>query len=124
MDDGRLHEKRFIVLQVDDHTITCVINSEVSEFVRARPTLLRCQVLMHAVEHLFMDHDSFIDCSRVRSFMTEEVVADLMSRPEWMLGEATDRCCADIAAGLKASETLSVVEVTSICGALADRANP
>ena len=26
MDDGRLHEKRFVVLHVDAHTTTCVIN--------------------------------------------------------------------------------------------------
>ncbi len=37
MDDDKLHEKRFIVLHVDDHTITCVINSEVSQFIRTRP---------------------------------------------------------------------------------------
>jgi hypothetical protein len=77
MDDGQLHEKRFVVLHVD--------------------------------------------CSRVRSFLTEEVVADLMSRPEWILGDAANTCCNDIAAGIKASETLAVAEVERICRALSSR---
>src|SRR5690349_122232 len=118
MDDGQLHEKRFVVLHVDEHTVTCVINSEINQFIRTRPALLRCQVRMHAAGHPFMDHDSHIDCSRVRSFLTEEVIADLMSRPEWILGNATDGCCDDIAAALKASETLSLAEVDSYCASL------
>ena len=30
MDDGLLHEKRFVVLHVDETTVTCVINSRIS----------------------------------------------------------------------------------------------
>lgn len=77
MDDGRLHEKRFVVLHVAAHTATCVINSEVGPFVRARPELHRCQVLMPARDHEYMDHDSHVDCSRTRAFLTEDVVAAL-----------------------------------------------
>ncbi len=121
MDDGRLHEKRFVVLLVDAHTTTCVINSEISPFVRARPALLRCQVLMRSAQHDFMDHDSHIDCSRVRSFLTDDVVADLTSRPEWILGDATDSCRHDISAGLKVSQTLSAMDVERLCNSLSTR---
>ena len=121
MDDGRLHEKRFVVLHVDDHTTTCVINSDIGKFVRARPALMRCQVLIQRAQHDFMDHDSHVDCSRVRSFLTEEVIADLMSRPEWILGDVTDSCCDDITAGIKSSETLSVAEVERLCSSLNSR---
>lgn len=122
MDDGRLHEKRFVVLHVDAHTTTCVINSEISQFIGTRPALLRCQVVIQVAQHDFMNHDSHIDCSRVRSFLTDEVIADLMSRPEWILGDASASCCTDIMAGIKASETLSVAEIARICSALASRA--
>jgi hypothetical protein len=121
MDDGRMHEKRFVVLHVDDHTTTCVINSEINQFIRARPALLRCQVLMHGAQHDFMDHDSHVDCTRVRSFLTDEVIADLVSRPEWILGDATDSCCDDIAAGINSSETLSLAEVERLCSSLSTR---
>lgn len=76
---------------------------------------------MKAAQHDFMDHDSHIDCSRVRAFLTDEVIADLMTRPEWILGNAVDSCCQDITAGLKASETLSAAEVERLCDSLATR---
>jgi hypothetical protein len=119
MDDGRLHEKRFVVPHLDAHTTTCVINSEISQFIRTRPALLRCQVTMRVAQHDFMDHDSYIDCSRVRSFLTDEILADLMSRPEWILGDASETCRSDIMAAIKATETLSVAEVEKICAAMA-----
>ncbi|HTU64721.1 MAG TPA: hypothetical protein VMF52_02120 [Steroidobacteraceae bacterium] len=119
MDDGRVHEKRFVVVHVDAHTTTCVINSEISPFIRARPSLLRCQVMMQVAQHDFMHHDSHIDCSRVRSFLTDEVIADLMTRPEWILGDASEQCRSDIIAGIKSTETLSVSDVARICDALA-----
>jgi hypothetical protein len=65
-----------------------------------------------------MDHDSHIDCSRVRSFLTDEIVADLMSRPEWILADASSDCRVHIIAGIKATETLSVMEIEKICVAL------
>jgi hypothetical protein len=82
---------------------------------------LRCQVLMQRAQHDFMGHDSHVDCSRVRSFLTDEVIADLMARPEWILGDITDSCCADITAGIKSSETLSVAEVERLCRSLSSR---
>jgi hypothetical protein len=74
-----------------------------------------------SAQHDFMDHDSHIDCSRVRSFMTDDVVADLMTRPEWVLGDAADSCRHDISAGLKASHTLSATDVERLCNSLATR---
>jgi hypothetical protein len=121
MDDGRLHEKRFVVLLVDTHTITCVINSEIGPFIRVRPEMLRSQVQMPSAHHGFMDHDSHVDCSRTRAFLTDEVVADLKARPEWILGDASDKCCADIVAALKASPTISVADVQAISNSMATR---
>ena len=123
MDDGRLHEKRFVVLHVDDHTVTCVINSEISAFIQARPALLRCQVRMQAGQHEFMSYDSHVDCSRVRSFLTADVVADLMARPEWILGDASEACCSGIASGVRSSETLSPSEIERLCRSLESRSH-
>ena len=78
MDDGKIHEKRFVVVHVDVHTITCIINSKVSTFLQQRPDMLRCQVAMGRAAHSFMNHDSHIDCSRVRTYSTAEVIDDLL----------------------------------------------
>lgn len=111
MDDGDIHEKRFVVLHVDEMTVTCVINSQISGFVERRPELLRCQVSMSAGEHPFMDHDSHVDCSRTRIYRTDDVVRDLANRPEWILGRVSPALTAGIVAALKFSPTLSAAEV-------------
>lgn len=119
MDDGELHEKRFVVLHVDEHTVTCVINSEISAFLKARPAMLRCQVSMPATVHPFMSHDSHVDCSRARTYLTSSVVRELVAQPGWVLGSITTDLRDEIVAALKYSPTLSAAEVATLCDSLA-----
>lgn len=119
MDDGRFHEKRYVVMHVDERTVTCIINSEISAFVKARPALLKCQVPMPCATHTFMQHDSHIDCSRTRMFATLDVIQDLMGKTDWVLGNITPELRDDIVGAIKFSETLSVAEVALLCDSLA-----
>jgi hypothetical protein len=119
MDDGQIHEKRFVLLRVDDDSVCCVINSQVSRFIQNRPDMLRCQVAMAVADHVFMDHDSHVDCSRTKNFTTARVVRELMDRPEWILGDISVDLRDEIIVGLKFSPTLSVKEVETLCGSLA-----
>ncbi len=119
MDDGVLQEKRFVVLHVDDRTITCVINSQVGAFLNARPALLRCQVAMSAAAHDFMSHDSQVDCSRARTYRTSDVVRELVAQPGWVLGTITTELRDAMVAALKFSPTLSAAEVATLCASLA-----
>jgi hypothetical protein len=115
MDDGEIHEKRFLVLRVTNRTVTCVINSQISRFISARAELLRCQVDMPASDHAFMDHDSHIDCSRVREYETTEVVNDLIAHPAWILGQVATSLHPQITAALKHSSTIAPAEVGDLC---------
>ena len=119
MDDGQLHEKRFVVLHVDEQTVACVINSGIGPFIRVRPHLLRCQVAMLIKSHSFMSNDSHVDCSRVRAFGTSDVLRDLVAQPGWILGSITLELRDEIVAALKQSSTISAVEVTRLCASLA-----
>ena len=119
MDDGKLQEKRFVVLHVDENTVCCVINSVVGAFLQARPTLLKCQVSMAVVTHGFMSHDSSVDCSRTRAFATSEVIRDLMAQPTWVLGQIAPELRNEIIGALKFAPTLSPSEVARLCGSLA-----
>ncbi|WP_133702333.1 hypothetical protein [Roseateles toxinivorans] len=103
MDDGDVHEKRFVVVGADSDTVTLVINSEIGPFIQARPKLLKCQVQIAAESHPFMDHDSHIDCSRLRTYTTTEVVRQLVAQPHWTLGSISDTVRNEIAAAMKAS---------------------
>jgi hypothetical protein len=119
MDDGKPHEKRFVVLHVDDHTITCVINSAINSFIAQRPALLQCQVSISASIHASMNHDSHVDCSRIHRWATEDVLRDLAQQPNWILGEITTALRDDIVGALKFARTLSTAEISVYCESLA-----
>lgn len=119
MDDGKLHEKRFLVLQVDARTATVVMNSEISGFVRARPELLKCQVMIDAASHPFMDRDSHIDCSRARDYATSEVIDQLINNPGWVLGKVSQSVGLQVVSAIKASTTIRPVTAQSLCDSLA-----
>jgi hypothetical protein len=118
MDDGTIHEKRFVVVAVSDHTVTFVINTAISAFLQTRPALLKCQVAMPVADHNFMAHDSHVDCSRTRSYATNEVVRDLVSQPDWVLGSISFELRTAMVAAIKFSPTLSVTEAALLCESL------
>jgi hypothetical protein len=119
MDDGNVHEKRFVVIQVDEATTTCVINSQISAFLVQNPSMLRCQVSMPAASHTFMSHDSHVDCSRARSYRTETVIRDLVAQPDWVLGSITLDLRDSMIAALKFAPTLSAKQAKQYCESLA-----
>ena len=118
--DGVVREKRYVVVHVDDQTITCIINSNIGPFLLARPNLLRCQVKMDAQVHTFMNHDSHVDCSTTHTFATGEVITELMAKPDWILGEISQELRAEMVAAVKIAPTLSPAQVAVICASLAE----
>ena len=116
--DGLIREKRYVVVHVDAHTVTCIINSAIGPFLQARPDLLRCQVKMTAQLHGFMAHDSHVDCSHTHTFATEDVIDELMAKPDWILGEISRDLRAEMIAAVKFAPTLSAAEVVQICRSL------
>jgi hypothetical protein len=118
MDDGLIHEKRFVIVAINELTITLIINTAISTFLKARPALLKCQVHMPVADHSFMSHDSYIDCSRTRNYATNEVVHDLAEQPDWVLGSISTELQASIVAAIKFSPTLSAKEVAELCKSL------
>jgi len=118
MDDGNVHDKRFVVLHVDDRTVTCVINSVVSRFIQVRPDMLKCQVLMRVSDHDFMNHDSHVDCSRARSYKTNDVVRELTAEPERMLGSVSAELRDAMVGALKFALTISPSEAELLCKSL------
>lgn len=118
MDDGQIHEKRYVVLRVDATSTCCVVNSRIGPFIQARPELLQCQVAMPVVDHDFMDHDSHVDCSRTKVFATDRVVRELLGKSDWILGEVSGDLRNQIIGALKYSPTLSPIEVSNLCASL------
>ena len=116
MDDGLIHEKRFVVLHVDSaaSTFTCVINTNVPKLIANNSALSKCQVTIDRAAHPFMDWDSHIDCSRVRTYPTDEMCKQLEDKPDWVLGKITPDVRDLIISALKFSPTIPS-DIFQIC---------
>ncbi len=121
MDDGKLHEKRFVVIDVNIDTVTLVINTEISRFIENKPHLLKCQVLMKVDEHPCMEYDCHVDCSRARLYSEEEVRNQLMGNPKWILGEISESLRDEIMNALKHSNQISPIDVAQYCDSLSSK---
>lgn len=118
MDDGKKHEKRFVVVEVSDSVVTCVINTNIPRLYSNNSVLLNCQVEVTTNDHPFMDHLSHLDCSKVMSFKTADAIAQLVDKPEWILGTASNALLGNMVAALASSPLLTPGEVSSYCGSL------
>jgi hypothetical protein len=121
MDDGEIHEKRFVILRVDEatSTFTCVINSRLSRIIANNPAASQCQVRIDRQTHPFMDWDSHIDCSRIRQYSTDDMCEQLAAKPDWVLGNITSEIRDQIVSALKFSRTIASVELNICSDALA-----
>ncbi|WP_160055757.1 hypothetical protein [Pseudomonas sp. R84] len=117
MDDGRMHEKRFVVLDVSEDTFTCVINSRISAFIAKNENKAKCQVQIEASQHPFMSWDSHVDCSRIRTYSRTELVDQLCAHPEWILGMTTPELRERIIAAIKISKTIPSALAAQCCAA-------
>lgn len=73
-------EKYLAVVSAEPRPLLFVVNSSVGEFVRQRPDLLKCQVLLSAADYGFLTHDSYLDCSNVIDCIDQNVIAHQVTR--------------------------------------------
>ncbi|GAG59274.1 unnamed protein product [marine sediment metagenome] len=50
-----------------------LVNSEIAPFIKKRPEFLASQVMIEVLRYSFLTHNSYIDCSRLRSFKSGEL---------------------------------------------------
>jgi hypothetical protein len=118
MDDGKEHEKRFVVLYVDETTFCCVINSKINPFIAKRKELLQCQVKIEVGNHPFMSWDSHIDCHRVLRYKTADVCKQLSENADWLLGQITQDLTDEVISALKYSRFESPILIKMCCDSL------
>ncbi len=49
------------------------INTELTQFTKNSPRLRPCHILIAAIEHPFLQYDSWVDCQDVKSFQEAEL---------------------------------------------------
>lgn len=113
-------KEKFLVLVADDDPeyFTFIINSEINPFVSNRQHLLQCQVSIDATSHDFLDHDSHIACHEIRALKREEVIRELMSKPEAIKGNISSDVRNQIVAAVKFAKTIEKDKKSRIIAAL------
>jgi hypothetical protein len=113
-------KEKFLVLVADDDPeyFTFIINSEINSFISNRQHLLQCQVSIDASNHDFLQHDSHIACHEIRALKREEVIRELMSKPEAIKGNISSDVRNQIVAAVKFAKTIEKDKKSRIIAAL------
>ena len=111
--------KRVLLVCTDPEPLVLMINSEPPEFQQNDPGFRRCQLLLEARDHTFLDHDSFLNCYRVYALRDQDDVEGQMAGSTasvmGMCPEETKRKVVDV---VSASSDITPVRKAAIAEAL------
>jgi hypothetical protein len=112
-------DKYLLLGCIDPLPLFFVINSEVSDFIKERAHLLRCQARLDVASHDFLDHDSFIACHEAKSeFSVDDINKQLLSDMDRIKGMISNDVRDQVLAAVKACTVLPNREKVWILKAL------
>jgi hypothetical protein len=108
-------EKRLLIVSVEPYPLFFVINSNTNEYKQKRPHLLRQQLLLQQSHYPFLEHDSYVDCSKVRGDFSKAEIEGIISREsKRLLGMINEDAVADVLTTVNDSVTLEPRHKTKI----------
>lgn len=101
-------KNKFMVVCCCDPLLVLLINSEISDYIQARPNLLECQVDLLEADHPFLEWDSFVNCIEAhQAFDLEAVKAQITSNyTQTYKGRVADYCLRSIYDAVRISEAM------------------
>lgn len=102
-------KSKFLVLvHMGKRPLFFVINSNIHPYIRSRPHLLACQVVLKASDYDFLKWDSVLDCSDVIHYFGETVVRDqILEEMNRVKGELTTSTKQEIIGVVQGARTIS-----------------
>lgn len=102
-------KEKFVVMAAPgDPPLLLIVNSDVSEFINARPHLRDCQVLLRSGEHAFLRYDSFLNCSETIDAMTlEEIITQVVADHSRIKGELSATARSEVVQAIRRARTVS-----------------
>jgi ferredoxin len=99
--------KHILIASIYPHPLLLMVNSQIHSYIKSRPCLKSCQVLLRASEHLFLAHDSYVDCRNVcTTFSLNDIVAQVHADRRRIKGFISDEAQAQVIAAIKVCPTL------------------
>ena len=111
-------EKWMLLLTVEAPFLFFVINTWVSKFLRATPALLAEQIGLLQADEPFLDHDSILDCSRIRIIGEAEIASEVVADFGRIKGDICPETRARIIDKVSHSRTLVKRDKKRICDGL------
>ncbi len=92
----------------EDGPLLFFVNSRINPYIERRPALLGCQVRLSNARYGFLEHDCYIDCSRVvDEFSYEEIRAQIAADASRVKGELDSYTKALVAQAVAGAVTIS-----------------
>lgn len=110
-------EKYLLIASTNPLILMFVINSEINQFKTRKPHLLNAQLPISVIDHKFLDHDSFIDCSQVVSqndFSLKEIHSQVLKDMSRIKGTISQLLAQQIISVVNNSRTLVKDEINAI----------
>jgi len=113
-------KNKYLLVCCCDPLLVLLINSEISEFIQARPHLLQSQVDVAQADHNFLEWDSFINCIEAHQAFNLEVVKEQITQDyrETLRGEIAEYCMREVYRAVSASQTMARRHKASILVAM------
>lgn len=106
----KINYPKYIILVAQDITEQLVayviINTEINKNVFPTPYLRSLHVRINQEKHDFLDYDSFVNCSELRTFNRQELIGFLMEKPERALGKVDGKILKKIISTLSSAKTI------------------
>jgi hypothetical protein len=99
---------KFMVVCCCEPLLVLLINSEISDYIQARPALLQCQVDLFESDHPFLEWDSFVNCIEAHQAFDLDAVKEqiTINYTKTYKGRVANYCLRAIYEAVQMSETM------------------
>ncbi|WP_349646809.1 hypothetical protein [Candidatus Parabeggiatoa sp. HSG14] len=99
--------KHVLTVSLYPRPLLLMVNSQIHPYIKNRAYLKSCQVLLRASEHLFLAHDSYVDCRNVcTTFSLNDIVAQVHADRQRIKGFISDEAQTQVIAAIKVCPAL------------------
>ena len=101
-------DKYLVIACLGSRQLLFVINSGIHPYIAARPHLSRCQILLRAADYWFLDHDTYVNSSKVIDFFDQDEIRDqLLADTSRVKGELQNVTKDAIISAVSGAKTIS-----------------
>lgn len=99
--------KHLLLVSTYPQPLLFMVNSHIHPYVKIRPHLMSCQVLLKASEHYFLAHDSYIDCRDIYThFSLSDIVKQVYTDKQRIKGFVGEEAQEQVVAAIKVCPVL------------------